>query len=83
MVSLWMWPMVSMTNYCDGIAVKTSMGAAYSSCNEHYMTIPLVMAIGDAAASAVVRALTVEIAKMKVGPGTDTLGEDQCRHPHC
>jgi malonate-semialdehyde dehydrogenase (acetylating)/methylmalonate-semialdehyde dehydrogenase len=35
------------------------------------MAIPLVVAVGDATADAVVAGLKVEIAKMKVGPGTD------------
>ena len=52
-------------------AVSALMGAAYGSCGERCMAIPLVVAIGDATADAVVAALTVEIAKMKVGPGTD------------
>ena len=52
-------------------AVNALMGAAYGSCGERCMAIPLVVAIGDATADAVVAALKVEIAKMKVGPGTD------------
>jgi malonate-semialdehyde dehydrogenase (acetylating)/methylmalonate-semialdehyde dehydrogenase len=35
------------------------------------MAIPLVVAVGDDTADQVVAALKVEIAKMKVGPGTD------------
>jgi malonate-semialdehyde dehydrogenase (acetylating)/methylmalonate-semialdehyde dehydrogenase len=52
-------------------AVSALMGAAYGSCGERCMAIPLVVAIGDATADAVVAALTVEIAKMKVGSGFD------------
>ena len=52
-------------------AVSALMGAAYGSCGERCMAIPLVVAIGDATADAVVAALKIEIAKMKVGPGTD------------
>ena len=52
-------------------AVNALMGAAYGSCGERCMAIPLVVAVGDATADAVVAALKVEIAKMKVGPGTD------------
>ncbi len=51
-------------------AVNALMGAAYGSCGERCMAIPLVVAVGDATADAVVAALKVEIAKMKVGPGT-------------
>ena len=52
-------------------AVSALMGAAYGSCGERCMAIPLVVAVGDATADAVVAGLTAEIAKMKVGPGTD------------
>ena len=52
-------------------AVSALMGAAYGSCGERCMAIPLVVAVGDAVADAVVAGLRVEIAKMKVGPGTD------------
>ncbi len=53
-------------------AVSALMGAAYGSCGERCMAIPLVVAIGDATADAVVAGLKIEIAKMKVGPGTDS-----------
>ncbi|MFZ2217947.1 MAG: CoA-acylating methylmalonate-semialdehyde dehydrogenase [Rhodoferax sp.] len=52
-------------------AVNALMGAAYGSCGERCMAIPLVVAVGDTTADAVVAGLKVEIAKMKVGPGTD------------
>ncbi len=52
-------------------AVSALMGAAYGSCGERCMAIPLVVAVGDATADAVVAELKVEIAKMNVGPGTD------------
>ena len=52
-------------------AVSALMGAAYGSCGERCMAIPLVVAVGDATADAVIAGLQVEIAKMKVGPGTD------------
>jgi malonate-semialdehyde dehydrogenase (acetylating)/methylmalonate-semialdehyde dehydrogenase len=51
-------------------AVNALMGAAYGSCGERCMAIPLVVAVGDATADAVVAALKVEIAKMKLGAGT-------------
>jgi malonate-semialdehyde dehydrogenase (acetylating)/methylmalonate-semialdehyde dehydrogenase len=51
-------------------AVSALMGAAYGSCGERCMAIPLVVAVGDATADAVVAGLKAEIAKMKVGPGT-------------
>ncbi|CAM8667857.1 PutA NAD-dependent aldehyde dehydrogenases [Comamonadaceae bacterium] len=51
-------------------AVNALMGAAYGSCGERCMAIPLVVAVGDATADAVIEGLKAEIAKMKVGPGT-------------
>ncbi len=54
-----------------GNAVSALMGAAYGSCGERCMAIPLVVAVGDATADAVIAGLTAEIAKMKVGPGTE------------
>jgi malonate-semialdehyde dehydrogenase (acetylating)/methylmalonate-semialdehyde dehydrogenase len=51
-------------------AVSALMGAAYGSCGERCMAIPLVVAVGDATADAMVAGLKAEIAKMKVGPGT-------------
>ncbi len=52
-------------------AVSAVMGAAYGSCGERCMAIPLVVAVGDAAADAVIAGLKAEIANMKIGPGTD------------
>jgi malonate-semialdehyde dehydrogenase (acetylating) / methylmalonate-semialdehyde dehydrogenase len=52
-------------------AVTALMGAAYGSCGERCMAIPLVVAVGDATADSVVAGLKAEIAKMKIGPGTD------------
>ena len=52
-------------------AVNALIGAAFGSCGERCMAIPLVVAVGDAAADAVVAGLKAEIARIKVGPGTD------------
>ena len=52
-------------------AVSALMGAAYGSCGERCMAIPLVVCVGDKTADAVVAGLKTEIAKMKVGPGTN------------
>ncbi len=51
-------------------AVSALMGAAYGSCGERCMAVPLAVCVGEATADAVVAALQAEIAKMKVGPGT-------------
>ncbi|MDH4450679.1 MAG: CoA-acylating methylmalonate-semialdehyde dehydrogenase [Rhodoferax sp.] len=56
-------------------AVTALMGAAYGSCGERCMAIPLVVAVGDATADAVVAGLKMEIAKMRVGPGTHALSD--------
>jgi malonate-semialdehyde dehydrogenase (acetylating)/methylmalonate-semialdehyde dehydrogenase len=58
-----------------GNAVSALMGAAYGSCGERCMAIPLVVAVGDETADAVVAGLKAEIAKMKVGPGTDSTND--------
>ncbi|MES2103523.1 MAG: CoA-acylating methylmalonate-semialdehyde dehydrogenase [Pseudomonadota bacterium] len=52
-------------------AVSALMGAAYGSCGERCMAIPLLVAVGDATADALIAGLGTEIAKMRVGPGTD------------
>lgn len=51
--------------------VSALMGAAYGSCGERCMAIPLVVAVGDKTADAVVAGLKTQIAAMKVGPGAD------------
>jgi malonate-semialdehyde dehydrogenase (acetylating)/methylmalonate-semialdehyde dehydrogenase len=51
-------------------AVSALMGAAYGSCGERCMAIPVIVAIGDETAEAVVSRLQAELAKMTVGPGT-------------
>ncbi len=52
-------------------AVSAMMGAAYGSCGERCMAVPLIVAVGDETADAMIAGLKTEIAKMKVGPGTD------------
>jgi len=56
-------------------AVSALMGAAYGSCGERCMAIPVVVAVGDAVADEVVARLAAELAKMKVGPGTDNAND--------
>jgi malonate-semialdehyde dehydrogenase (acetylating)/methylmalonate-semialdehyde dehydrogenase len=53
-------------------AVSALMGAAYGSCGERCMAIPMVVAIGDDTANAVVAKLKAELGKLKVGPGTES-----------
>ena len=52
-------------------AVTAMMGAAYGSCGERCMAVPLIVAVGDEVADKMIDGLKAEIAKMKVGPGTD------------
>ena len=52
-------------------AVSALMGAAYGSCGERCMAIPVVVAVGDAVGDAVVAKLKAELDVMKVGPGMD------------
>ncbi len=52
-------------------AVSALMGAAFGSCGERCMAIPIVVAIGDTTADALMAGISAGIAKMKVGPGTD------------
>lgn len=52
-------------------AVSALMGAAYGSCGERCMAIPLVVAVGDQTGDELVAKLSAEIAKMRVGPGRD------------
>jgi malonate-semialdehyde dehydrogenase (acetylating)/methylmalonate-semialdehyde dehydrogenase len=50
-------------------AVAAMMGAAFGSCGERCMAVPLIVAVGNEVADAAVAKLKAEIAKMKVGPG--------------
>ena len=52
-------------------AVSSIMGAAYGSCGERCMALPIVVAVGDEAGDALVEKLQVELAMMKIGPGRD------------
>jgi malonate-semialdehyde dehydrogenase (acetylating) / methylmalonate-semialdehyde dehydrogenase len=52
-------------------AVSALMGAAYGSCGERCMAIPVVVAVGDDVADALIEKLKKELSSMKVGPGTD------------
>ena len=56
-------------------AVSAMMGAAYGSCGERCMAVPLIVAVGDATADAMIAGLKTEIAKMKVGPGNDAAND--------
>ena len=52
-------------------AVNALMGAAFGSCGERCMAIPVVVAIGDEAGDAVVEKLKSKIVEMKVGNGLE------------
>lgn len=53
-------------------AVSALMGAAFGSCGERCMAIPLVVAVGDATADALRDKLAAEMARMKIGAGRET-----------
>jgi malonate-semialdehyde dehydrogenase (acetylating)/methylmalonate-semialdehyde dehydrogenase len=55
-----------------GNAVNALMGAAFGSCGERCMAVPLIVAVGEQTADAIIAGLQGETAKMKVGPGTDS-----------
>lgn len=52
-------------------AVNALMGAAYGSCGERCMAIPIVVPVGEKTADAVVAKLKERLAEMKIGPGAD------------
>ncbi len=54
-----------------GNAVSAMMGAAYGSCGERCMAVPLIVAVGDDTADKMIEGLKAEIARMRIGPGTD------------
>ncbi len=56
-------------------AVSAIMGAAYGSCGERCMALPLVVAVGDEVADAVVEKLQAELLKMKIGSGRDNAND--------
>ncbi|HRB08833.1 MAG TPA: CoA-acylating methylmalonate-semialdehyde dehydrogenase [Ottowia sp.] len=56
-------------------AVSAMMGAAYGSCGERCMAVPLIVAVGDDTAEAMIAGLKTAIAEMKVGPGTDNAND--------
>ena len=52
-------------------AVSAMMGAAFGSCGERCMAVPVAVAVGDDVADAFVEKISVQINEMKVGPGID------------
>ncbi len=52
-------------------AVAALMGAAYGSCGERCMAIPVVVTVGDEVGDQIVKKLSAELASMKVGNGLD------------
>ncbi|MBS0404791.1 MAG: CoA-acylating methylmalonate-semialdehyde dehydrogenase [Proteobacteria bacterium] len=58
-----------------GNAVSAMMGAAYGSCGERCMAVPLIVAVGNETADRMIEGLKTEIAKMKVGPGHDNAND--------
>jgi malonate-semialdehyde dehydrogenase (acetylating)/methylmalonate-semialdehyde dehydrogenase len=52
-------------------AVSALMGAAFGSCGERCMAIPVVVAVGNEVGDAVVKKLRDELANMRVGNGLE------------
>ena len=52
-------------------AVSAMMGAAFGSCGERCMAVPVAVAVGDEVGDAFVAKIGAEIAAMKVGPGVN------------
>ena len=53
-------------------AVSAMMGAAFGSCGERCMAVPVAVAVGDEVAEAFVGKIKQAISGMKVGPGVDS-----------
>jgi len=51
-------------------AVAALMGAAYGSCGERCMAIPVVVAVGDEVGDQMASRLSAALARLKVGPGS-------------
>ena len=51
-------------------AVAALMGAAYGSCGERCMAIPVVVAVGDEVGDQMASRLSSALARLKVGPGS-------------
>jgi malonate-semialdehyde dehydrogenase (acetylating)/methylmalonate-semialdehyde dehydrogenase len=56
-------------------AVSAMMGAAFGSCGERCMAVPLIVAVGDETAEAMIAGLKAAIGRMKVGPGSDNAND--------
>jgi len=52
-------------------AVAAMMGAAFGSCGERCMAVPVAVAVGDEVGDAFVEKIKQQITAMKVGPGVD------------
>ncbi len=52
-------------------AVSAMMGAAFGSCGERCMAVPVAVVVGDEVGDAFVEKIKTEMAGMKVGPGVD------------
>lgn len=52
-------------------SVSALMGAAFGSCGQRCMAIPLVVAVGDDTADALIAGLQQQMANMRIGAGND------------
>ena len=56
-------------------AVSAMMGAAFGSCGERCMAVPVAVTIGDEAGDAFVEKIKAELSKMKIGPGDNAAND--------
>ena len=56
-------------------AVSAMMGAAFGSCGERCMAVPVAVVVGDEMGDAFVEKVGQQIAAMKVGPGVDACND--------
>ncbi len=56
-------------------AVSAMMGAAFGSCGERCMAVPVAVAVGEQVGDAFVEKIKQEIEAMKIGPGTDPVND--------
>jgi len=55
--------------------VSALMGAAYGSCGERCMAISVVVAVGEETADTLVRKLSEQLARLKIGAGCDNAND--------
>ncbi|WP_241576320.1 CoA-acylating methylmalonate-semialdehyde dehydrogenase [Rosenbergiella collisarenosi] len=62
-------------------AVSAIMGGAFGSAGERCMALPIVVAVGDQVADALVEALVPQIQALRIGPGVCSTGKENDMGP--